>query len=128
MDHLLLLMMLLLCSSGLQAEGEHNSTEPGVRLVGGESRCAGDLEVRIRVQGEWRPVDYSSPWTLQDVGVACRELDCGSAVSVGERKESSKRSALYITSYCSQPVQSVSALRECFASSSSSSFLNLTCS
>ncbi|XP_033976105.1 CD5 antigen-like, partial [Trematomus bernacchii] len=134
MDHMLLLMMLLLCSSGLQAEGEHNSTglqaegehnstEPGVRLVGGESRCAGDLE--LEHEGEWRPVYYDSPWTLKAAGVACRDLDCGSAVSVGEREESSERSVWRIRPDC---VQSGSALRECAASTSSSSFLNLTCS
>ncbi|XP_033989094.1 CD5 antigen-like [Trematomus bernacchii] len=58
-------------------------SEPGgVQLEGGESRCAGDLEVEH--QGEWRPVG-DSLWTLKAAGVACRELDCGSAVSVGER-------------------------------------------
>ncbi|KAJ4941825.1 hypothetical protein JOQ06_011699 [Pogonophryne albipinna] len=125
MDHLLLLMMLLVCSSGLQAEGELNSTEPGVRLVGGESRCAGDVEVEH--EGEWRPVEgYDSPWTLKTAAVACRELDCGSAVSVGRREESSLRDVWGISPDC---VESGSALRECAGSaSSSSSFLTLTCS
>ncbi|KAJ4942556.1 hypothetical protein JOQ06_012410 [Pogonophryne albipinna] len=123
MDHLLLLMMLLVRSSGLQAEGELNSTEPGVRLVGGESRCAGDLE--LEHQGEWRPVWGYSLRTLKEAGVACRELDCGSAVSVGEREESSTRPVWGIISNC---VESGSALRECAASGSSDSFLNLTCS
>ncbi|XP_033989092.1 CD5 antigen-like [Trematomus bernacchii] len=55
-------------------------SEPGgVKLEGGESRCAGDLEVEH--QGEWRPVGRYSLWTLKAIGVACRELDCGSAVS-----------------------------------------------
>ncbi|KAL3063534.1 hypothetical protein OYC64_003157 [Pagothenia borchgrevinki] len=98
-------------------------SEPGgVQLVGGESRCAGDLEVEH--QGEWRPVE-GSLWTLKDAGVACRELHCGSAVSVGERKESSKRSVWRISSLC---VQSGSPLRECAVSYSSTSFLTLTCS
>ncbi|KAJ4918878.1 hypothetical protein JOQ06_026294, partial [Pogonophryne albipinna] len=124
MDHLLLLMMLLVCSSGLQAEGELNSTEPGVRLVRGESRCAGDLEVEH--EGEWRPVwGYLYPLTLKAAGVACRELDCGSAVSVGERKESSWRPVWVIISDC---VESGSALWECAGSDSSDSILNLTCS
>ncbi|XP_033986677.1 scavenger receptor cysteine-rich type 1 protein M130-like [Trematomus bernacchii] len=98
--------------------------EPGeVRLVGGESRCAGDLEVKHR--GEWRPVDgSSSPWTLKTAGVACRDLDCGSAVSVGERKASSKRIVWRISPQC---VQSASALKECAISSSSSHLLTLTC-
>ncbi|KAI4794020.1 hypothetical protein KUCAC02_032333 [Chaenocephalus aceratus] len=96
-------------------------SEPGVRLVGGESRCAGTLEVK---QGDWRPVG-GSPWTLKAAGVICRDLDCGSAVSVGEREESSERPLWWITSLC---VQSGSALRECALSGSSSHFLTLTCS
>ncbi|KAI9541816.1 hypothetical protein NQZ68_027186 [Dissostichus eleginoides] len=101
-------------------------SEPGgVKLVGGESRCAGDLEVEH--QGEWRPVDgYYSFWTLKAAAVACRELDCGSAVSVGRRKESSERSVWRISSLC---VESGSPLRECAAASYSSlHFLTLTCS
>ncbi|KAJ4942285.1 hypothetical protein JOQ06_012151 [Pogonophryne albipinna] len=100
-------------------------SEPGVQLVGGESRCAGRLE--LEHLGEWRPVgSYPlSPWILKTAGVACRELDCGSAVSVGEREESSKRSVWEISPDC---VESGSALRECAASGYSLSFLNLTCS
>ncbi|XP_039650065.1 scavenger receptor cysteine-rich domain-containing group B protein-like [Perca fluviatilis] len=76
MDHLLL----LLWSSGLQAEGKHNSTE-SIRVVGGDSRCAGILE--LEHLGEWRPVYYfemDPDWTLKTAAVACRELGCGSAV------------------------------------------------
>ncbi|XP_031144006.2 scavenger receptor cysteine-rich type 1 protein M130-like [Sander lucioperca] len=119
-----LLVLLLLCSPGLQAEGEHTSTE-SVRLVGGESRCAGTLEVKHR--REWRPVDGSA-WTLKTAAAACRELDCGSAVSVEERKESSDRSVWWIKSDC---VLFGSSLRECASSSSSdysSSILYLNCS
>ncbi|TDG98469.1 hypothetical protein EPR50_G00200690 [Perca flavescens] len=101
-------------------------SEP-VRLVGGASRCAGTLELK---QGEWRPVsyitvDYYSDWTLKKASAACRELDCGFAVSIGGRKQSSDRSVWMIGSDC---VESGSALRECVASSSSSSILNLSCS
>ncbi|XP_033989445.1 scavenger receptor cysteine-rich type 1 protein M130-like, partial [Trematomus bernacchii] len=100
-------------------------SEPGgVRLVGGESRCAGDLEVEH--QGEWRPVGGSySFWTLKEAGVACRELDCGSAVSVRERKGSSVRPVWRISSDC---VESGSPLRECAEASSSPYILTLTCS
>jgi len=92
--------------------------------VGGESRCAGDLEVEH--EGEWRPVGgFLSLRNLKAAGVACRELDCGSAVSVGEREESSKRPVWWIRSDC---VQSGSALRECAESASSKVILNLTCS
>nr|XP_033503098.1 scavenger receptor cysteine-rich type 1 protein M130-like [Epinephelus lanceolatus] len=97
-------------------------SEP-VRLVGGDSRCAGTLEVKR--EGEWRPVTgYYSDWTLKTAGVVCRDLDCGSAVSVGEREES-YRPVWWIRSEC---VHSGSALRECATSDFSSTILDLTCS
>ncbi|XP_068564174.1 scavenger receptor cysteine-rich type 1 protein M130-like [Cebidichthys violaceus] len=96
-------------------------SEP-VRLVGGASRCAGTLEVKH--QGDWRPVE-DSYWTLKEAAVACRDLDCGSAVSTRRRKESSQRSVWRINSTC---VHSGSALRECLISDSSSVIVDLTCS
>ncbi|XP_062274554.1 scavenger receptor cysteine-rich type 1 protein M130-like isoform X1 [Scomber scombrus] len=118
---LLLMLLLLLWSSGLQAEDKHQSTEP-VRLVGGASHCAGTLEVK---QGEWRPVRYDFFWTLKEAAVACRELDCGSAVSIGSRDESSDRPVWRIRTDC---LQSGSALRGCASSVSSSSIVEITCS
>ncbi|XP_037626185.1 scavenger receptor cysteine-rich type 1 protein M130-like [Sebastes umbrosus] len=120
MDQLLVLL-LLLWSSGLQAEENHTSTE-SVRLVGGDGRCAGTLEVKH--QGDWRPVS-GYYWTLKDAAVACRELDCGSAVSVKQKEESSYRSVWWIMSNC---VHSRSALRKCATSDTSSAILDLTCS
>ncbi|XP_068558658.1 scavenger receptor cysteine-rich type 1 protein M130-like isoform X2 [Cebidichthys violaceus] len=120
MDHLLMLL-LLLWSSELQAEEMHTSTE-ATRLVGGDSRCAGTLEVKH--EGDWRPVDYSYR-TLKEAAVFCRELDCGSAVSIGRREESSKRSVWGISFYCDL---TGSVLRDCLTSASSSSILDLTCS
>ncbi|XP_074517845.1 scavenger receptor cysteine-rich type 1 protein M130-like [Sebastes fasciatus] len=96
-------------------------SEP-VRLVGGDRRCAGTLEVKR--QGDWRPVG-DSDWTLKEAAFACKDLDCGSAVSVEKRKESSERSVWMIRSDC---VRSGSALRECATSYTSSSILDLTCS
>ncbi|XP_051237122.1 scavenger receptor cysteine-rich type 1 protein M130-like [Dicentrarchus labrax] len=93
-----------------------------VRLVGGDSRCAGTLE--LKHNGDWRPV-RGLGWTLKRANVVCRNLDCGSAVSVGEREESSDRPVWWIYSYC---VQSGSSLRDCATSESSSSILKLTCS
>ncbi|TDH13431.1 hypothetical protein EPR50_G00057490 [Perca flavescens] len=122
---------LLDCSS---SGSDRNTCSPGkavgltcsesVRLVGGASRCRGTLEVK---QGEWRPVDsyYNSDWSLKAAAAACRESDCGSAVSVEEREESSVRSVWRIRSDC---VESGSTLRECAASGFSSSVLQLTCS
>ncbi|XP_075940206.1 CD5 antigen-like [Anarhichas minor] len=93
-------------------------SEP-VRLVGGDSRCAGTVELK---RGDWRPVDGYG-WTLKEAAVACRNLDCGSAVR--QREESSERSVWRINSDC---VQSGSSLRECVTSDSSSSIMDLTCS
>ncbi|XP_041661869.1 scavenger receptor cysteine-rich type 1 protein M130-like [Cheilinus undulatus] len=52
-----------------------------VRLVGGASRCAGILERRER--GDWRPVEVSlKDWNLTSAVTACRQLDCGSVLSL----------------------------------------------
>uniref|UniRef100_A0A8P4GF13 SRCR domain-containing protein n=1 Tax=Dicentrarchus labrax TaxID=13489 RepID=A0A8P4GF13_DICLA len=122
MDHLLVLL-LLLWSSALQTEGTPNSTESEeVRLVGGDSHCAGTLEVKHN--GDWKPV-WGFGWNMKEGNVVCINLDCGSAVSVVERKESSDRPVWLIHSEC---VKSGSSLRDCVRSSSSSYILNLTCS
>ncbi|XP_033973870.1 scavenger receptor cysteine-rich type 1 protein M130-like, partial [Trematomus bernacchii] len=123
---------LLDCSSA----SERNTCSPGrtvsltcsepVRLVGGSSRCEGELE--LKYWGEWRPVvAYYEWWTLKEAAIACRDLNCGSAVSLRWRKseESSERSMWGIYPPC---VQSGSALRECAVSGSSTYILNLTCS
>uniref|UniRef100_A0A3B4XJ18 SRCR domain-containing protein n=1 Tax=Seriola lalandi dorsalis TaxID=1841481 RepID=A0A3B4XJ18_SERLL len=95
-------------------------SEP-VRLVGEASRCAGTLEVKL---WKWRPVD-DYYWTLKAAAVACRDLDCGSAVST-RREQSSKRSVWRINTDC---VHSGFTLRECSSPSDSSVFtLKLTCS
>ncbi|XP_071396150.1 uncharacterized protein [Centroberyx affinis] len=126
MDPMLMLFMLL-CSSGLQAEEKHNSAEPDdVRLVGGASRCAGGLEVKQH--GDWKPVDdWNWNWNLKSAAVVCRQLDCGSAVSTERRKNSSSRSVWRIRSSC---LQLGSTLRECVETESDSSPLSLqiTCS
>uniref|UniRef100_A0A3Q4IAN0 SRCR domain-containing protein n=1 Tax=Neolamprologus brichardi TaxID=32507 RepID=A0A3Q4IAN0_NEOBR len=110
MDHLLLLLLLLLWSS-----------EPDeVRLVGKASHCGGTLEMKhVR---EWRPVDFYN-WTLKKAAVVCEHLDCGSAVSVQERK-SPRRLVWSIRPDC---FQSGSKLGDCLRPLPSTTILNLTC-
>uniref|UniRef100_A0AAX7TZ92 Scavenger receptor cysteine-rich type 1 protein M130-like n=1 Tax=Astatotilapia calliptera TaxID=8154 RepID=A0AAX7TZ92_ASTCA len=96
-------------------------SEP-VRLVGGASHCAGTLE--LKYLGEWRPV-YDLLWSLKKAVLLCYHLDCGSAVSVTQKKESTWRSKWSISPYCVQPG---CLLRECAISDYNHFILNITCS
>ncbi|XP_055079994.1 scavenger receptor cysteine-rich type 1 protein M130-like [Periophthalmus magnuspinnatus] len=111
------------CSSG--AAVNLTCSEP-LKLVGGASRCAGTVEVRLR--GEWRrvwPIGLFEPWSLEDTAAVCRDLDCGSAV-YGENRNDFPQSPVWrVSSDCVKK----SAVRECvFGPSSSSSGLEVKCS
>ena len=79
-----------------------------VRLVGGASHCTGRLEMKH--QGEWRPVDGLSEWNQNSSAVVCRQLDCGSAVSMKRTLGFTQQPVWVMTSPC---VGSESSLREC---------------
>ncbi|KAF0030889.1 hypothetical protein F2P81_017620 [Scophthalmus maximus] len=95
------------CSSG-RALGLTCSGPRRVRLVGGASRCAGELEMNH--QREWRPVTVGVGWNQISVDKVCTHLDCGSAVSTKVTDNSPYRRVWWIDNDC---VQSESELREC---------------
>ena len=90
--------------------------------MGGDSRCAGTLE--LEHQGQWRPVRHSD-WSLKTAAVVCRELDCGSAVSVTKKIRPPASPVWKIVSSC---FQSGYALRDCVRLDVSIYLLDLTCS
>ncbi|XP_029980236.1 T-cell differentiation antigen CD6-like [Sphaeramia orbicularis] len=124
MDHSIYILVLVsLNIPGLLSENNSTSTESiHFRLVGGASRCHGDLEMK-RQDGKWKPVD-GTYWYRKLGNRVCAELDCGSAVSVRERMQFTVIDSWLITSVCDE-----SALSDCFTSDTFlSSSLELSCS
>ncbi|XP_051802456.1 lysyl oxidase homolog 3-like [Acanthochromis polyacanthus] len=95
-------------------------SEP-LRLVGGASRCAGVLQVKLV---EWRMVD-GSDWSLKAAAAACTELQCGSAVLTASSNQSSESPGWSVDRRC---VEAGWRLRECSRSTWSSSTVEIVCS
>ncbi|KAL6467300.1 hypothetical protein MHYP_G00251040 [Metynnis hypsauchen] len=53
-----------------------------VKLVDGSSRCAGTVMLYDK---KWRTIEGRG-WSMREIAVVCRQLDCGSAVAVTNRK------------------------------------------
>uniref|UniRef100_K7F9W0 SRCR domain-containing protein n=1 Tax=Pelodiscus sinensis TaxID=13735 RepID=K7F9W0_PELSI len=60
-----------------------------LRLVDGGSPCAGKVE--IKHQDQWGMV-CDSVWEMEDANVVCRQLGCGSAISVHDQEHSGSSS------------------------------------
>ncbi|XP_023206710.1 scavenger receptor cysteine-rich type 1 protein M130-like isoform X1 [Xiphophorus maculatus] len=95
MDQTALMLLLCLCSSALSDE---------LRLVAGRSRCGGRLEKKNR--GDWRPViDWN--WDFTSAAGACRQLHCGSVVSLQRDK------SYNVEIVCSDSVRLVQGTNRC---------------
>ncbi|KAA0720892.1 Scavenger receptor cysteine-rich type 1 protein M130 [Triplophysa tibetana] len=62
------------------------TADMNVRLVNGDSLCAGRVEVLHN--GQWGTVCYDE-WDMKHAAVVCREVGCGQAVSVAQFGEGS---------------------------------------
>uniref|UniRef100_A0A672HUG1 SRCR domain-containing protein n=1 Tax=Salarias fasciatus TaxID=181472 RepID=A0A672HUG1_SALFA len=114
-------LLFTLTPSSLSSLSALGSEVDEFRLVGGASRCAGSLE--LKVLGEQRPVKYND-FTRKAAPLICEHLNCGSVVSV-QTTIVSLQSMWGINSGC---FQSGSDLLNCVESLVSSVTLNLTCS
>uniref|UniRef100_A0A3B3DJ16 SRCR domain-containing protein n=1 Tax=Oryzias melastigma TaxID=30732 RepID=A0A3B3DJ16_ORYME len=96
-----------------------------VMLVGGASRCTGELH--LKHHQEWRPVQLFYGWSPELFQVVCHRLNCGSFVSEEFKSDRGERPVWRIKPDC---MKSLSLWRECVDvdDSSSSVQINITCS
>ncbi|XP_023207460.1 scavenger receptor cysteine-rich domain-containing group B protein-like [Xiphophorus maculatus] len=115
MDQTALMLLLCLCSSEcapIRCPDDPDDPEPIMkpalsdefRLVAGRSRCVGRLEKKNL--GDWEPViDWN--WDFTSAAGACRQLHCGSVVSL-QRDEDDN-----VEIVCSDSVRLVQGTNRC---------------
>uniref|UniRef100_A0A673BBB9 SRCR domain-containing protein n=1 Tax=Sphaeramia orbicularis TaxID=375764 RepID=A0A673BBB9_9TELE len=120
MDRRLWTICMFLWIQGLLAK--NNTSTAHFRLVGGASRCCGDLEMK-RQDENWKPVDGFN-WYMKLGNRVCAELDCGTIVSVRHKSSDSVTDSWQISSQCDEP-----SLSDCVTPwKRPSSLLELSCS
>ncbi|TNN49649.1 Scavenger receptor cysteine-rich type 1 protein M130 [Liparis tanakae] len=107
-------------SSG-KAVGLTCSEPDDLRLARGSSRCAGELEMKH--MGTWNKVtSRMSEWNRKMANIMCGQLDCGSAVSTGEKIKNFYEIMWLFKTACLQPKN---AVRECILTTSHQSLDNI---
>ncbi|XP_036439713.1 deleted in malignant brain tumors 1 protein-like [Colossoma macropomum] len=75
-------------------------SEPdGMRLVDGNSRCAGTVEMFYN--GQWRKV-AADVWEIEMAAAVCRQLDCGSALAATKSKSGRDKPEVGVLISCSR--------------------------
>uniref|UniRef100_A0A8D3BDL7 SRCR domain-containing protein n=1 Tax=Scophthalmus maximus TaxID=52904 RepID=A0A8D3BDL7_SCOMX len=113
------------CSSG-RALGLTCSEHDDVRLVGGANHCSGELQ--LKHHGALRALDSKDfVWNLKRPNILCRQLDCGSSVSIRNSQSPSAREMWRINFSCAQ---STDQLTECLTTINELSYYSfeITCS
>ncbi|XP_056296423.1 scavenger receptor cysteine-rich type 1 protein M130-like isoform X2 [Pseudoliparis swirei] len=94
--------------SSAKAVGLNCSEPDDLRLARGSSRCAGELE--MKQMGTWNKVAERSEWNRKMADIICGQLDCGSAVSIGSKRNDFSQVMWVMKTACLQPKN---AVREC---------------